>query len=327
MSIHQAMKTALVARARARLPHPATPAILMYHRIASETFDPWRLAVTREAFAEQLEWLARHRTVLRLGEFAELHRRRKLPRTAIAVTFDDGYACTAEVAVPMLNEAGMPATIFIAPEQVRRGGPFWWDELQQIVIDHGETHLVLAGERIQIGERQPSDWHLDANREAWSPRQRAFYQLWLRLRTLPRHRLEATMSELRGQKSGKGVRQPHRLMTVAQARALASVEIEFGSHALSHSSLPHLSPSERAREIHDSASACEALTGVSPATFAYPYGDYDEECEALVRDAGYECACTIEESGVRRNSRLFALPRLQVGNWSARELAKVLHAV
>ena len=323
---YQAIKTAVVARARARLPHPAAPAILMYHRVANETFDPWRLAVTPEVFAEQLAWLARHRTVLGLGEFVELRRGRKLPRTAIALTFDDGYACTAEVAAPMLKEAGMSATIFIAPEQIRQGGPFWWDELQQIVIEHCGTDLVLAGDRIEIGERQEGDWHLDANREAWTPRQRAFFQLWQRLRTLAPDRLEAAMSELRDQKSGEAARQPPRLMSAAEVHAIASGGMEFGSHALSHSSLPHLSPSERAREIGDSANACEALSGVRPSSFAYPYGDYDQECEALVRDAGYECACTIEESAVRRNSRLFALPRLQVGNWAPRELAKVLHA-
>src|SRR4051812_23080297 len=118
MFAYEAIKSGVVARARARLPHPPTPAILMYHRIASETFDPWRLAVTPEAFAEQLGWLARHRIVLRLAEFAELHRMRKLPRASIALTFDDGYVCTAETAAPMLQKAGMAATIFIAPEQI-----------------------------------------------------------------------------------------------------------------------------------------------------------------------------------------------------------------
>jgi peptidoglycan/xylan/chitin deacetylase (PgdA/CDA1 family) len=116
-------------------------------------------------------------------------------------------------------------------------------------------------------------------------------------------------------------------MTAAQAREICSQEIEFGSHALSHASLTNLSPRERAREIRDSAKAGEMLTGAPPRTFAYPFGDYDEECEALVHDAGYECACTVEPHPVRRHSRLFALPRVQVGNWSARLLAKELHVL
>jgi peptidoglycan/xylan/chitin deacetylase (PgdA/CDA1 family) len=298
----------------------------MYHRIANETFDPWRLVVTPEAFAEQLAWLARHRVVLRLADFAALHRKNKLPRSAIALTFDDGYSCTAEVAVPMLNKIGMSATIFIAPEQIKQDVPFWWDDLQQIVIEHSAPSLTLAGEPIEIGERDARDWNLDSNREAWTPRQQAFYQLWLRLRTLPPRSLEAAMSELREQKAGKSRRESRLLMTKAQVRSIASKKIEFGSHALTHASLPHLSSDERAREILESAGACEALTGTRPTTFAYPYGDFDDQCEALVREAGYECACTIEESAVRTSSRLFALPRIQVGDWSGRELAKVLHA-
>ena len=327
MTTYQAIKSALVIRARARLPHPATPAILMYHRIAVETFDPWRLAVAPEMFAEQLAWLARHRNVLRLSEFADLHRRGKLPRTAIALTFDDGYACTAEVAVPMLSKAGMPATIFIAPDRIERGAPFWWDELQQIVIEHDASVLTPAGERVHLGDRGDRDWDLDPDREAWTPRQRAFFRLWQRLRTLPPDELEAAMSELREQRIGEAVRQLPRLMTAGVARAIRSEQIEFGSHALSHSSLPNLSPGERAHEIGDSASACEAITGARPSTFAYPYGDYDEECEELVREAGFACACTVEPYAVRRGSRLFALPRVQAGNWTARRLAKELHAL
>ena len=323
---YQAIRSA-AARVRTRLPHAARPAILMYHRIASESFDPWRLAVSPDAFAEQLAWLARHRTVLRLAEFADLHRSRKLPRDAIALTFDDGYACNAEIAVPVLNNAGLPATIFIAADQFGRGGGFWWDELQQIIIEHGASSIMLDGKRIELGARQDADWHLATDRQAWSSRQHAFYRLWQRLRTLPSDQLDAAMSQLREQKTGEAVRQPHRLMTAAQTREIRSQEIEFGSHALSHASLPNLSPSERAREVRDSAKACETLTGTRPSTFAYPFGDYDEECEALVRDAGYECACTAEPHAVRRDSRLFALPRVQVGNWSSRMLARELHVL
>lgn len=327
MLTYQAIKSGMAARARARLPHPHRPAILMYHRIANETFDPWGLAVTPEAFAEQLAWLARHRTALSLAEFADLHRRGRLPRSAIALTFDDGYACTAEIAVPMLNDAGIPATIFVAADQMARRGAFWWDELQQIIIEHDATSIELAGEHLELGERTERDWHLDSDAEAWTPRQRAFHRLWQRMRTLPTAELETTMSDLREQRTRDPVRQPQRLMTAAQARAIRSDKIEFGSHALSHSSLPHLSRSDREREIRDSASACEALTGARPWTFAYPYGDYDEECEELVREAGYDCACTVEPHAVRRDSRLFALPRVQAGNWRGRMLAKILHVL
>ena len=48
-------------------PWPLRPAILMYHRIADAAFDPWGLAVPRQSFADQMQWLAKKRTVLDLA--------------------------------------------------------------------------------------------------------------------------------------------------------------------------------------------------------------------------------------------------------------------
>ena len=84
------------------------PAILMYHRIADESFDPWGLAVSPENFADQIDWLKQNRTILSLPDFVELHRQGQLPRNATALTFDDGYACNADVAVPLLEKLGIP---------------------------------------------------------------------------------------------------------------------------------------------------------------------------------------------------------------------------
>jgi peptidoglycan/xylan/chitin deacetylase (PgdA/CDA1 family) len=139
--------------------------------------------------------------------------------------------------------------------------------------------------------------------------------------------IEKIMTELCAKHSRSSDGQAHRLMTRDEVRTIRSDNIEFGSHALTHASLPSLTAAEKAREIKDSVHACLELTGARPVSFAYPFGDYDEECQRLVGEAGYECACTIEESSVRPDSGLFALPRVQVGNWTARELAKTLHAL
>ena len=138
-------------RVRARIPHPPTPVILMYHRVAAETLDPWQLAVAPEKFAEQLSWLTQHRTVIPLPEFADLHRRASLPGDAVAITFDDGYACTAQVAAPLLEQFRTPATIFLAADVIRSGRPFWWDELQEIILNYPELMIRLDGSTIDLG--------------------------------------------------------------------------------------------------------------------------------------------------------------------------------
>jgi peptidoglycan/xylan/chitin deacetylase (PgdA/CDA1 family) len=311
---------------RARLPQRPRPLILMYHRVAHEPFDPWQLAVTPARFAEQLEWLARNRTVLRLVEFAELHRRGELPSDAVALTFDDGYACTAEIAGPLLDWHGLPATIFIAADAIREGRQLWWDELQQIVIGYSGERLKLGANMIDIGERQDRDLRWPQEDSKRTPRQRAFYDLWLRLRTLPNDELRAALAELSAQ-CAERPRGSHRLMTPAQARSMRSQRIEFGSHSLTHSSLPHLPAADKAREIRESVSACAAVTGSSPLSFAYPFGDFDADCEALVRDSGFLCATTAENRPVSPTDNPFLLPRIQVGSWTARRLRVILNGL
>lgn len=297
----------------------------MYHRIGAESFDPWGLAVAPERFAAQLEWLARHRTVLPLAEFAALHSEQRLPRNAVALTFDDAYACNAEVAVPMLERRGLPATIFVPAELIERGEEFWWDDLERIVLDHPGPALDLGGDSHLLGERQPDDrdWAPDAAPR--TPRQRAFHRLWSQLREQPPAKLAAAMRELRGQAGGPAEPRPsHRPMTPAELQSIRSPRIEIGAHSLTHPSLPTLSPDEKRHEIVDSVGRCAAISGAAPRTMAYPYGDFDAEAEQLAEDAGFVCACTTEHAFVGERTRAFAMPRRQVGDWSSGRLARML---
>ena len=112
---------------------PAAPLILMYHRIAEAKVDPWRLAVSPNLFDEQLALLKKRRIVLPLVEFGLLHRGGRLPAKAVAITFDDGYACNALAAAPLLAKHSAPATIFLATGWISSPKEFWWDALERII--------------------------------------------------------------------------------------------------------------------------------------------------------------------------------------------------
>jgi peptidoglycan/xylan/chitin deacetylase (PgdA/CDA1 family) len=317
--------SAVVRRLRRLLPQAPEPAILMYHRIGVESFDPWGLAVAPAHFAQQLEWLARHRTVLPLAEFAAMHREQRLPRDAVALTFDDAYACNAEIAVPMLERNGLAATIFVPAELIERGEEFWWDDLERIVLDYPGPSLQLAGEKVMLGKREPGDRHWPPDRPPGTVRQRIFHSLWSKLRELEPAALAAAMEQLREQsESSANPRPTHRPMTPDEVKSARSTTVEIGAHSLTHPSLPRLSPAEKRHEIVDSVARCAAISGVTPRTMAYPYGDFDAESETLAEDAGFTCACTTEHAFVRPEARAFALPRRQVGDWDARRLARML---
>jgi peptidoglycan/xylan/chitin deacetylase (PgdA/CDA1 family) len=297
----------------------------MYHRIAHEEFDPWGLAVAPDKFAEQLAGLAKSRTLISLSEFASLHRRGDLTDDAVAVTFDDGYACTANVAAPLLEQYDVPATIFIPASLIRRGRLFWWDELRQIVMRHPGTSLRAGGHTFQLGETQDADgvWPRDSRKR--TPRQNGFYALWAHLQPLPLNQIQQTLAELRAKHSPTTIDDEQlRLMTEDEVRSIRSDKIQFGSHALTHVSLPSLTHAEKAQEIRDSVAGCERLVGTRPVSFAYPFGDFDPDCEALVAEAGFACACTVEPRAIAADDDVFALPRIKVGNWTWRQLRQQL---
>lgn len=296
------------------------PVILMYHRIAEETFDPWGLAVAPGKFDQQLSWLVKHRTLLPLPEFAALHERGDLPQDAVAVTFDDGYACTAAAAAALLERHRVPATIFLPAGLIGTRRRFWWDELAEIVMNHPGTTIHTRGRSVELGERQDRDFVWPRDNRKRTPRQKSFYALWAELQPLPLAEIERSLTEVLAQYPAAIEDERQRLMTAKEARSILSDRIEFGSHALSHVSLPGLSAAEKAHEIRSSVAACEKLTGRRPVSFAYPFGDFDPESEALVADAGFACACTVEPRAVAANEDLFALPRIKVGNWTWRQL-------
>lgn len=300
------------------------PTILMYHRIAEDAFDPWGLAVSPRMFADQLRWLAANRDVMPLAEFAERRCEKTLPRDAIAITFDDGYESAATVAVGILQAAGLTATIFLPVALIERGEPFWWDELQSIVLAHPADWLALEGKRFSLGAKHISDLMWPPNSPARTPRQEAFQRLWQILRLKPPNELVSAMAELRTQAIASERKSIEPPMSPEVAQKLASGTIEFGSHALTHPSLPALSSADKAREVGDSVARCQALTGVAPRIFAYPYGDYDAESARLVENAGFLCACATDGRSVTDRSNLFALPRVGVSNCSGAELGRQL---
>lgn len=316
-----------VRRIRESLPHRAEPrhgpAILLYHRVAEDRFDPWALAVSPTHFADQMEWLAKYRTILSLTEFARRNREGALAADAIAITFDDGYACNAHVAAPVLQRLGIPATIFLPAEIIEAGRQFWWDELQDIVIDHPKSTLNLDGEAVAIGPRNEADADWPSGTHPRTDRQRAFLALWSRLRTRTSVGLASALSELRNSRERSADQPLKRPMTVQEIRSVGG-PVEFGSHALTHRSLPALDAADRALEISESLDRCEALAGYRPRSFAYPFGDADAECIRLVEEAGFECACITGERNVSPNADVYALPRIGVGNFPVAMLPQLL---
>lgn len=313
----------LVRRLRRWAGRPAGPAILMYHRIAEPAADPWELAVSPANFEVQLAWLKRHRTILPLQEFEARRRRGSLPRDAVALTFDDGYACNALVAAPIAAAHEAPITIFLTTGAVSSDAEFWWDDLERIVSSSSRSRLevAIAGEDFALDLGEPV-------RGLSGPRAEAYTTLWQALRRLDAATRRSVMSIL-AERCGVGEagRPEYRAMTDAEIGELAkSTWVSFGAHSVSHPLLSELTSAEQVFEIERSRDTCAELTGRTPTMFAYPYGDYSDETVELVRQAGFQVAVTTDRGVVSGGSESLRLPRLQVGDWSEKPFAELFAA-
>src|SRR5437773_7329055 len=148
------MRSSIIGRARQaahRLTDRFAPKsiILLYHRVADVRPDPWSLCVTPQHFAEHLEVLRQQSRPMHLQQLVSRLRDGNLPRHAVAITFDDGYADNLLQAKPALERYDIPATVFVATGNIEQAHEFWWDELERLLLQPGtlpeELRLSIDG--------------------------------------------------------------------------------------------------------------------------------------------------------------------------------------
>jgi peptidoglycan/xylan/chitin deacetylase (PgdA/CDA1 family) len=305
--------------------------ILVYHRIAELPLDPQLLSVEPQRFAEQLEILKKYCSPLSLKKLHQALRDRELPRNAVAITFDDGYADNLAQAKPLLERYAIPATVFVTAGHVGCGREFWWDDLERIFFQPAVLPKTLCldinGTTLQcdLGRATAYDAHAY---QSWNvelaenpiPRHALYRSVCQLLRPLPEDIRRETLESLVAWAGvERGGRKSHLPITRAELAELDEGEIvEVGAHTLTHARLSSLPVAAQHEEIQGSKTALEEILRHPIETFAYPFGsrfDFNSETVAAVREAGFKLACANFPGMVWRQSDRFQLPRLLVRNW------------
>ncbi len=104
-----------------------------------------------------------------------------------------------------------------------------------------------------------------------------------------------------------------RLISWDKLRVMASGGISIGSHTRTHVDLTECTQSELESEVKDSKKKIEDEIGRPVRHFCYPYGYYNERVKDVVREAGYETACTTDRGLVTPSTETLEMPRLGVG--------------
>jgi peptidoglycan/xylan/chitin deacetylase (PgdA/CDA1 family) len=283
---------------------------LVYHRVHADdaTIEDWGnavLTVSRRDFDRQMAWLARHRRCLALDPAIALLVEGRLPAGSAMVTFDDGYRDNLELALPVLERHGVPATIFVTTGLLDAARDPWWQELERLLgaLDTVEVELEGARQRLPLRPR--------------SRRALAFDRIAAAASRMPPAEVERLLAGIREQAPSLPPSANPMLDWNELARLASHPLITIGAHTVSHPPLPALPSAEAAREMEESRRVLRERTGATIDHFAYPYGTAAHagarEAE-LAAAAGFRSAFTAIEGhlGAGDAARRWLLPRVPI---------------
>lgn len=313
--------------------------VLMYHRIASPSTDPWELAVSPENFEQQLQILKETGMVVPVSYLTEQLYSKRMQKPGIVITFDDGYIDNYLTAKPILEQYQLPATFFICTKHIDTQKEFWWDELAYILL-----HIQNLPRKVAIDVHGIS-LSFDLNKESvltdtieqkhkrWNytkapptRRSQLYMKLWKLLSPLNYQEQQCILEELR-QWAGIA-EQPqtsYYSMSKDQLLELADKDLfSIGAHTVSHPALAYHSEEVQRQEITQSKVFLAALTGMDIDSFAYPSGNFNETTVNVLKQQGFRAAFTTHHQLITGKDDPYQIGRFQVSNWTGIEFKQVL---
>jgi len=273
--------------------------ILIFHRVL-EAPDPLRTRTCDKAMFEwQMRAVADYFNVLPLGTAVRLLATGDLPARAACITFDDGYADNASLALPILQKYGLSATFFIATGFLD-GGRMWNDSVVESIRQARGPQLDLSG----AGLKNYPLPDMPARRAAIA-------DILHSIKYFPDAERTAVTKAIA---DSSGADLPDDLMmSSGDVRALADAGMEIGGHTVNHPIMASLSADEARTEIMTGKQELESLTGQAVSLFAYPNGipgrDFKAESIELLRESGFVAAVTTAPGVAKVSSDRFQLPR------------------
>jgi len=266
--------------------------VLCYHGIAvmdEHRFRP-ALFMRETTLRGRLKALRNGRyDVISLEEaVARIEQGRPPQRASVVITIDDGFRHTAERALPLLREYGMPATVYVTSYYAARPCPIPTLAVQYMLWRSERSTVDLAA---IVGESDAPAIDLGNRKSASAAADRLVSALRSMTSEADRQRLLDRLGEALGVPA-QPMREDGRLClmdadAVRQA-AQAGTDIQLHTHR-------HVLPLDAdgvRRELDDNRAFLEPLVGRRLEHFCYPSGDWDPRHWPLLEACGIRSATT-----------------------------------
>lgn len=279
--------------------------ILGYHGISLDDEHQWspQLYMRADFFRRRLAKLrALGCQVLPLGEALERLAAGQLPPASVALTFDEGFCDFYRQACPLLEEFGLPATVYVST---------YYCDYNRPVFDPMVSYLLWKGTGQTLDWREVLGGRVRLE-EAVRPavtRRILTYVLGKRLTGRDKDALLAQLAaRLRVDYAALCARRILHLMNTDELRAIAGRGIDLQLHTHRHRA-----PRKKERflkEIQDNRARLAAVTPGELAHFCYPGGAYLPEFAGWLGECGVRSATTCEPGLATRSSNPWLLPRV-----------------
>ncbi len=266
------------------------------------------LAMTPSELEAALVDIGRTLRFVHMAEaLAALSRGTRMREGAAVLTFDESYAATVELALPVLRKMQIPVTVFVTTGHLDGTSTLWDSEVEAIVRTLAPTPLSLSW----------VDRVLRTNSR--SARAASVRRLLRLLASLDEERLERRLEELRARVDGCTPVDPlDRMLTRAEIQRISRDSlVSIGAHGHHHIAFASVHDEVRQRELSRPREILRDLCGSAFVdVVSYPFGRppyIDDAVLADARAAGYQAAFSAEMGVARPGSHLFRLPRIGMG--------------
>jgi peptidoglycan/xylan/chitin deacetylase (PgdA/CDA1 family) len=281
--------------------------ILAYHSIAEnpQTTDHiFGASLSLAHFEEHMKTLARKFHPISLEDVLHfVSSGRELHSSAVAVTFDDGFADNYEVALPVLTRYGIPASFYIMVDAVESGTLPWYCRVR--FAFHATNKVEWKD------EMSGRSFRLDKPEERAAARS-LVWDAGARLTGNPQRQF------VEGVEASLGIEPldaPHGyMMTWEQVRGLRKAGHIVGAHTLSHPNVAQVSRDEARSEITESKRQLEEKVGGAIEHFSYPHPAlnpcWSPQTVEITREAGFKSGVVTTPGAVHTGDEPLALKRV-----------------
>ena len=236
------------------------------------------------SFAAHVRHLVEHYAPVAAEDVRRAQAGAALPARAVWLTFDDAHPDVVDLAMPVLDAAGISAMLFVCAGVVDTTTPYWWQVVDLATARdlHSEIAPGMPAPAFRMSQKLVPDQE--------------------------RRDTVVRLTELLERKEpGITARQQ---VTTRQLHTWSGSGHDIGNHTWDHPLLDRCSPQEQRRQVAEADERLKDLTSVQPDFFAYPNGNRAAAADAELRSRRYQAPLLFDHAVSRLPSTSISRLRL-----------------